>query len=438
CDWAGREAGLAELVRRIEDGEKATPPFPVLALIDSPDIQFKAAAIHARERADIARGAVVAPHRGHARIKLGYFSADFHDHATAVLMAELFERHDRARFELFAYSFGPDLHDSMRKRLVGAFDHFLDVRFLSDEAIAALARHHGIDIAIDLKGCTGDARPAIFARRTAPVQVNYLGYPGTLGASWYDYIIADTALIPVQDRVHYAEKIVALPDSYQPNDLQRPIAATPLSRTDLGLPEHAFVYCCFNNSYKITPAVFQRWMRILARVDRSVLWLLDENPLARENLRTSAKQLGISAERLVFAPRTPLSDHLARHRLADIFLDTLPYNAHTTASDALWAGLPVLTQMGHSFAGRVAASLLQAVGLPELITRSGEAYEAAAIALAHDPRELAALKQKLAANRKTAPLFDAARFACHIERAYAAMHVRSQSGLPPDHITVAL
>ncbi len=434
CDWSGRDTDVAELARRIGQGESVSPPFPVLSLIDAPDVHGKAAALYARERATLPDVVAVAPYRTHNRIRLGYFSADFHDHATAVLVAEMFERHDKSRFELFAFSFGPDTQDPMRYRLRGAFDHFFDVRLLSDASVAALARRHEIDIAIDLKGYTGEARPGIFAHRTAPVQVNYLGYPGTLGASWCDYIIADSVLIPASDREHYVEKVVVLPDTYQPN-APRPVTETP-SRAAAGLPEEGFVFCCFNNVYKIAPETFRSWMRILARVDKSVLWLLDENPLARENLRKTAAHAGIAPERLIFAARVSLADHLARHRHADLFLDTLPYNAHTTASDALWMGLPILTLRGRSFAGRVSASLLTAVGLPELITESADAYEAAALSLARDPERLSALKRKLVERRDIAPLFDMARFTRHIEDAFSAMHAWNQAGEVPDHIAL--
>jgi predicted O-linked N-acetylglucosamine transferase (SPINDLY family) len=367
------------------------------------------------------------PHRyeGHDKIRLGYYSADFHSHATAYLAAELFERHDRERFEVVAFSFGPSRpEDPMQRRLRGAFDEFLEVDRLSDAEVVRLSREREIDIAVDLKGFTQNERHRIFAYRAAPVQVNYLGYPGTLGAPYMDYLVADPILIPEMSREHYAEKIAYLPHSYQPNDRHRPIAERVFTRAELGLPEAGFVFCCFNNAYKITPETFDSWMRILQRVEGSVLWLL----AGSENLRREAQARGVSGRRLVFAGRMDLPEHLARLRLADLFLDTLPYNAHTTASDALWAGLPVLTCLGESFAGRVAASLLNAVGLPELITHSREQYEA----LACDPRRLGELRARLAENRSRAPLFDTALFTRHLEDAYLQMYRREQ----PEHLFV--
>jgi len=380
---------------------------------------------------------VRAPQRRQAgRIRLAYLSADLYNHATAHLMAELFERHDRTRFELIALSFGPDRRDAMRSRLASAFDRFIDVRHLGDEAIAAYARELGVDIAVDLKGFTIDARPGIFAWRAAPVQVSYLGYPGTLGMESMDYVIADRQLASLADAAFYSEKLVRLPYSYQPNDTGRGIAAILPSRASQGLPEAGFVFCCFNNNYKISPAVWDIWMRLLHQVPGSVLWLLEGNELAVANLRAQAVRSGVAPQRLVFAARAPLDVHLARHRLADLFLDTLPYNAHTTASDALWAGLPVLTLKGHSFAGRVAASLLHAVGLPELVTHNAQDYEALALQLAGDPARLAGFCGKLAIQRDVAPLFDTQRLRLHLESAYEVMYRRSQDGLPPEAFDV--
>jgi protein O-GlcNAc transferase len=324
----------------------------------------------------------------------------------------------------------------MRRRIEAAFERFVDARPQGDDQIADLVRALEIDILVDLKGYTQDARTSVFAMRPAPIQINYLGFPGTIGAGFMDYIVADQTLIP-QDWQHcYAEKIVWLPDSYQANDDRRIIADTVPARVDLGLPKTGFVFCCFNDNYKITPSVFFIWMRILLAVEHSVLWLFEDNPTAASNLRREAAARGVAPERLVFARRLPNAEHLARHRCADLFLDTLPYGAHTTASDALWAGLPVLTCLGETFAGRVGASLLNAVRLPELVTTTPNAYEKLAIELTRDPARLAALKAKLAGNRLTTPLFDTARFTRHIEAAYAAMMERHRAGLPPDHIHV--
>src|SRR5262249_20308746 len=318
----------------------------------------------------------------------------------------------------------------MRRRLEAAFDKFLDVRNRSDRDVASLARNLEIDIAVDLGGfTTRDCRMGIFSMRAAPVQASYLGYAGTTGAEYIDYLIADPTVIPPSSQKYFSEKIVYLPNSYQANDRKRRIADKTFTRAEVGLPEEVFVFCCFNNNYKITPEVFDCWMRVLKRLGNSVLWLFEENTKAASNLRKEAEIRGVHPERLIFAKRMPPPDHLARHRLADLFLDTLPYNAHTTASDALWAGLPVLTRIGETFAGRVAASLLHAIGLTELITSTPQAYEALAIELATNPEKLAAIKRKLANNRLTTPLFDTKLFTKHIEAAYAAMYERYQAGL---------
>ena len=436
CDWEGLPESLATLAAAIRRGERAAPPFPVLALLDDPGLHRRLAETCAAALPTPALP-TPAPSTPGPRLRIGYFSADFHQHATAHLMAEMFERHDRSRFEVMAFSFGPDQRDAMRARLLPCFDRFLDVAALPDAQAAALARRLGVDIAVDLKGYTQDARLGILAHRAAPVQASYLGYPGTLGAPFIDYLLADTVLVPPSSQHHYAEKIVYLPGSYQVNDSNRAIAAATPSRTSQGLPEAGFVFCCFNNSFKITPACFAGWMRLLHQVPGSVLWLLEDNAGAIANLRQHAAATGIAPARLVFAPRLPAPEHLARHRLADLFLDTHPYNAHTTASDALWAGLPVLTCPGESFAARVAASLLHAVGLAELAAPTPAAHEAQALHLATNPEELAALRQRLAANRATAPLFDAARFTRNLEAAFLAMHSRHAAGLPPEHIHLA-
>jgi predicted O-linked N-acetylglucosamine transferase (SPINDLY family) len=370
------------------------------------------------------------------KIRLGYYSADYHEHATAFLTAGLFERHDRSRFELTAFSFGPPREDAMRRRVTAAFDRFVDVRSRSDQEVAQLSRELAIDIAVDLKGYTEGARMGIFAHRAAPVQVSYLGYPGTLAAPYIDYLVADETLIPSETRAFYTEKIAYLPHSYQANDRQRSIAERIFTREELGLPSRGFVFCCFNNAYKITPAVFDVWMRILRRVEGSVLWLLLDNERAAENVRREAEARGVSGSRLVFAPSMALPEHLARHRAADLFLDTHPYNAHTTASDALWAGLPVLTRSGESFAARVAGSLLKAAGLAELVTTTPEAYEALAVELATDPIHLAKLTVGLSRTRLAVPLFDTELFARHLENAYTQMYQRSVRGLSPEHLHV--
>ena len=437
CDWSSFDDQLHQLAGKIERHEKASLPFPLLALKDSPSLQKNAALIHVQcEYPENHVLPEIPKYVRHDKIRIGYFSADFHDHATTRLMVELFEAHDRSRFELFAFSFGPGSHDEMGKRVAVSFDRFFDVRSRSERDVAMLSRDLEIDIAIDLKGFTADSRTGIFALRAAPIQVNYLGYPGTMGAAYIDYIIADETLIPESSRQYYTEKIVTLPNSYQVNDTKRCIAEKIFSREECGLPERGFVFCCFNNNYKITPSTFDGWMRILKEVPESVLWLFESNPKAADNLRREATVRGVDAERLIFARRLLLPEHLARHRLADLFLDTLPCNAHTTASDALWAGLPVLTCMGESFAGRVAASLLNAMQLPELITSTQEEYEALAVELATNPEKLRQIRCKLEQNRLTTPLFDTHLFTEHIEEAYRVMYERYQSDLLPDHLAI--
>jgi protein O-GlcNAc transferase len=437
CDWHGFEEQVAELAQRVSRHERATPPFPLLTLTDEPALHRQAAEIWTRDACP--ERALLPPLERRApggRIRLGYYSGDFHAHPVPHLIVELFERHDRQRFELVGLSFGPHSADSVRQRIAAGCDRFIDVRMRSDREIAQLSRELQIDIAIDLMGFTANERTGIFAHRAAPIQVNYLGYPGTMAARYIDYLIADRTLIPEEARAHYSERIVYLPHSYQPNDRQRQIADRHFSRAQLGLPSEDFVFCCFNNTFKIAPRCFDLWMRLLGAVPGSVLWLLEDRPTAAENLRREARARGIDPQRLVFARRMHLAEHLARHRCADLFLDTLPYNAHTTASDALWSGLPVLTCMGRSFAARVAASLLSAIGLPELITHDVRDYEARARELARDPAQLAALRTRLQANRLTAPLFDSARFARHIEHAYTQMYERYQARLDPEHLSV--
>ncbi len=438
CDWNSFDADAARAATDVQAGRHSTMPFGLLAVSRSPADQLHCARLWVRDRCPPSASSVWQGERyRHDRIRIAYLSADFHDHATAWLMAGLFELHDRERFETIALSFGPDSAGEMRTRLEAAFDRFIDIRPKSDREVAAMMRALEVDIAVDLNGFTADARTGIFALRPAPIQVNYLGYPGTMGADYIDYILADRWVISEADQQHYAEKIVYLPDTYQVNDRKRRIGERTPARAALGLPETGFVFCSFNNNYKITPFMFDIWMRLLHQVEGSVLWLLEGNAAVVRNLRREAEKRRVAPDRLVFAPRMKLEDHLARHRRADLFLDTLPYNAHTTASDALWAGLPLVTCLGSTFAGRVAASLLDAVGLPELIARSLEDYEALALALANDRTRLASLKSRLAQNRETFPLFDTDRFRRHIESAYATMWQRHQRGEPPAGFAVA-
>jgi protein O-GlcNAc transferase len=430
CDWRDLESAMARMASKIERAERATQPFAVVTLADHPALQRRAAEIWVKETCPASLALPpIARRTRRDKIRLGYYSADFHGHATAFLAAQLFEKHDRERFHVFAFSFGPDAQDAMRTRLSSAFDEFIDVHAKTPREIALLSRELEIDIAVDLKGYTQNCRPEIFAHRPAPIQVSYLGYPGTLAASYIDYIIADRIVIPEQSRRFYEERVVYLSNSYQVNDRTRRIADRAFSRAELGLPPLGFVFCCFNSAYKITPRVFDSWMRIMRRVEGSVLWLLKDSDTAANNLRKEAQARGVNEARVIFAERMPLVDHLARHRAADLFLDTLPCNAHTTTSDALWAGLPVLTRAGESFAARVAASLLNAVGLSELITTTVEQYEAIAVALATDPARLALLKDKLNENRLTTPLFDCELFTRDLEQAFMQIYERYQQGL---------
>ena len=415
CSWREVERLEQELLRQ---KEKYSPFIP-LVLDSSPEQRLAAARTWSGQFANVQP--LPRPSRSAGpKIRLGYLSVDFCNHAVAQLVVELIERHDRSRFEVTGYSYGPDDGSHLRQRLMKGFDRFVDIRSLANVEAARLIEKDGIDILVDLTGYTAQARTEILACRPAPVQVNFLGYPGTMGADFIDYIIADPICIPPEDEAFFSEKVVRLA-CYQPNDSQRPVAEETPSRAASGLPEQGVVFCCFNNSFKITQAMFAIWMRLLEKTPGSVLWLLDTNQSAKDNLRRQATAAGVEPERLVFAPRVALRDHLARHRLADLFLDTLPYNAHTTASDALWVGLPVLTCLGESFAGRVAASLLTAVGMEEMITSSLAGYEELALALATDQARLSQLKAKLAAHRPNAPLFDSARFAKEIEAAYEGM-----------------
>jgi predicted O-linked N-acetylglucosamine transferase (SPINDLY family) len=437
CDWEGIEDEERRLEAAIERGERAGLPFALLAVSESAAVQRKAAEIYVCDKVpEQSSAASIARRPRRDRIRIGYFSADFQNHPISYLMAEVYERHDRSKFEVLGFSLGKDTGDEMRARVSGAIDRFMDVRSMRDTEVARLSRELEVDIAVDLTGFTRDGRPGIFAERVAPVQVNYLGYPGTMGASYIDYLIADPTLIPEASRQHYSEKIVYLPDTYQANDSQRAISEKPCARADEGLPETGFVFCCFNGAYKITPRVFDLWMRVLGRVEGSFLWLLEENHWATANLLKETERRGVDPGRIVFARSRPLAEHLARQRLADLLLDTLPYNAHTTASDALWAGLPVLTRMGETFAGRVAASLLRAIGLPELITTTEAGFEELAAELAHDPERLGALRQRLQENRLSTALFDNKAFTRHLEAAYSAMFERYQAGLAPEHIEI--
>jgi protein O-GlcNAc transferase len=440
CDWPGLEDEEAGCLAALDRSGVRVPPFATLMMSPSPAVHLAHARTWARGMS-IAASAVCAPRTiAPARdrpIRLGYLSCDFHRHATARLIVELIEKHDRRRFSVTGYCFSPEDDSHIRKRVLAAFDHCVPIHELSHAAAARQIHADAIDILVDLKGYTKDARTEILAHRPAPVQVNFLGYPGSMGAGFIDYVIADDFVAPMQQQSSFTEKIVHLPHSYQPNDRLREIAARTPSRAECGLPEQGFVFASFNSAYKTTAQVFDRWMRLLGAVPESVLWLLDSNALAKTNLRREALALGIDPGRLVFAPKLRLAEHLARHGCADLFLDTLPVNAHTTASDALWAGLPVVTCAGEAFVARVAGSLLRSVGLSELITFNLDDYEALALRLARDPGRLADIRARLQASRSSAPLFDATRYARDLETAFIHMLDLHAAGRPSHAFAVA-
>lgn len=435
ADWRSFEHEQATLDEAVESGV-AIDPFTFFHASSSPARQLTCAKTYVANVAPERAGEIPRTPPPVSRLRVAYLSADFRNHATANLMAGVFEEHDRARFAVSAISYGPDDGSKMRDRLNAAFERFEDVSRLTDQDVVKLIRQLDIEVLVDLGGFTAGARPKILAHRAAPIQVNYLGFPGTMGASYIDYIMADRIVIPEGEQKYYAEKVVYLPDSYQATDAKRSLLPNVPARSEVGLAEDAFVYCAFNRTPKITPVLFDVWMRLLAKTAGSVLWLLDGDPIARENLKREAVARGIAAERIVFAPQVPADEHLARHQLADLYLDTLPYNAHTAASDALWAGLPVLSCLGTAFAGRVAASLLNAVGLPELVTRSLDEYESLALRIAHDSDLRAALKSKLATNRSTWPLFDTVGMTRHIEKAFNEMWRRHCAGEAPASFAV--
>jgi predicted O-linked N-acetylglucosamine transferase (SPINDLY family) len=431
ADWAGFDKLKAEIETGIRLGQRVARPFMFQAVSQNPEDLQACSRIWARdlyfEVADVPRHDP-ALRKDRKKIRIGYVSGEFREQATAILMAGLYEQHDREKFEVIALDNTGAASGAMRQRLEKAFDRMIDISVLSDEAAAARIRAEEIDILVNLNGYFGKPRMGVFARRPAPIQVNYLGFPATLGASYIDYILADGIVIPPGEEKFYDEQVVRLPASYQANDNKgRAIGAAP-SRAEAGLPATGFVFANFNNSYKLTPDVFAGWMRILKASEGSVLWLLEARPPFAENLARQAKAQGVDPARIVYAPDLPPQQHLARLGLADLFLDTLPYNAHTTASDALWAGVPLLTLRGTTFPGRVAASLLTAAGMPELVTETQADYEALAVTLAGDAKALAALKVKLAQNRDTCALFDTETFARHIESAYARMWQRWLDG----------
>lgn len=434
CDWSTLDGDVVMLRAELRAGRPASVPFPLLALPLSLRDHRRAAELYAAAMlpAPVAR---TWPACDASRpIRLAYVSADFHDHATAYLIAEMLELHDRQRFDVIGLSLGPRVDDPMRRRLQAAVGRFFDASRLDDATVVELLRGLEVDIAVDLKGYTTGSRPAIFAARVAPIQVSYLGYPGTMGAPFIDYLVADPIVVPPSMWPEYSEKVAVLPDCYQVNDRRRARPEPSSRRSDHGLPATGFVFGCFNNNYKILPEAFAVWTRLLKAVPDSVLWLFEDNATAARNLRASAAAAGVDPARLVFATRAPLTAHLERHHHMDLCLDTWPCNAHTTASDALWMGTPLVTCLGETFAGRVAASLLSAAGLPDLITTTPADYEALSLSLARDGERLAAVRGRLAAGRTTSRLFDSAAFTRALEALYVAMQVHRAAGRPPDHL----
>jgi predicted O-linked N-acetylglucosamine transferase (SPINDLY family) len=421
ADWREFEHQKALVDDGVRAGKRIATPFVYQALSQSPADLQRCCHVYAEHLFPSAPVIWKKTGRDHAKIRIGYVSGEFRNQATAHLAAGLYEAHDKGKFEIVAFDNGRNDNSPTRKRLEAAFDKFVDVSGLSDRDAAETVLGEEIDILVNLNGYFGKQRTGIFAQRPAPVQVNYLGFPGTLGAGYIDYILADRFVIPPDERQYYTEHVVYLPYSYQVNDRMRPAAQAIPSRTQSCLPEKAFVFCNFNSGYKLTPAIFAAWMRILTQADGSVLWLLESNETFAGNIKRAAERHGVAADRIIFAPRVPMEQHSARLKLADLFLDSLPYNAHTTASDALWAALPLVTCYGSTFPGRVATSLLQAIGLPELVSESLEAYEALALRLARDPALLQSIRDKLESHRLSTPLFDTDRFRRHLESAYATM-----------------
>ena len=437
CLWDDFEPRLADVKQRVAAGLPTISPLALLALDDDAALHQIAARtwVEAKHAAGSTREAPLACSDTH-RLRIGYYSADFRNHPVSQQLIAVLEQHDKAAFEVFAFSFGPQVNDAMQQRVRAAVDHFIDISSRSDEQVAQLSRDLSIDIAIDLAGLTASARPGMFAARCAPVQASYLGYPGTTGADYIDYLLADAVTIPASHRQHYSEQIITLPGCFMPHDTTQALVVPPLTRAEAGLPEQGFVFRCYNSSYKILPETFACWMRLLQQVDGSVLWLNADNSATTANLRAQALAHGIAHDRLVFADRASLPLHHARNRLADLFLDTFPYGAHSTGADALWSGLPVLTRRGASFASRVCASLLTELDLPELITETAADYETTALRLARNPQELAALRDRLWSQRETCTLYKPAIWVCQLEQAYLAISQRAARGDAPEHLEI--
>jgi protein O-GlcNAc transferase len=437
CDWRHYEEKARVAIKGVMEGRRVQLPFAFLGASDSPAAQLQCARTYMAHRCPPEKPLWRGERYEHRRIRVAYVSADFRDHPVTRLLAGVLERHDTRGFETYGVSLNPEEATPMGQRVKGAFEHFADVSRESDAHAAQLLRDWDVDIAVDLTGHTIGCRPGILARRPAPVQVNYLGFPGTMGAPYVDYILADDFVIPPAMRAHYAEQVVNLPGCFQANDnSHHRLDLAPPPRPNLGLPTDGLVFCCFNASHKLNPPWYDLWCGLLRDLQGSVLWLLAESPTTQNNLRAQARARGVSPDRLVFADRLPYEQHLVRLQQADLFLDTFPFNAGATASAALSAGVPVLTCVGQALAARMAGSLLRSLGLDELITYSADEYRQRALQLAHHPRELADLRARLVANRFTHSVFDPERFCRSLERAYLAMWRRSQQGEPPESFSV--
>ena len=436
CDWKNFNDDLKILEKKIIQKKKSSTPFPTLHLYNSPSLQKLSAEIWNKEKFNNKDILGFNLSKSSKKIRIGYYSSDFYNHAMSYLLAGLFELHNKSKFEIFGFSFSPEKNDEMRKRIAQSFNQFIDINLKTDKEVAELSRKLKIDIAVDLLGFTSNNRMGIFSEKCAPIQINYLGYPGTSGSKFIDYIVADKTLIPKKYQKYYSEKIIYLPDTYQVRDSKQKISTKIIKKENFNLPKNNFIFCCFNQNYKITPSIFNIWMRLLKKINKSVLWLLEDNPTASINLKKEAENKGINSERIIFAKRIPQSEHLARHKIADLFIDTFPYNAHTTCSDALWSGLPVITLAGESFASRVGASILKAIDLKELITTSEKDYENLILKLATNQKMLKKIKNKLNKNRKTKPLFNTKFYTKKIETAYTSIHKRNCLNLPPKNIEI--
>ena len=434
CDWNNLEISIADIEQGIKNNEKKSSVFPILSVSANMNIQQQCAKIWIDDYFPYVQTNLKINHAS-SKIRVAYFSSDFRNHAVSLLTAEMFELHDKSKFEIYGFSFGRKKKDAMTNRLENAFDYLIDCQDQTDIEIVELSRRLNITIAVDLTGHTQESRTGIFTNRAAPIQINYIGFPGTMGASYIDYIIADHQLIPIQYACFYSEKIIYLP-CFQANDRTKKISNQVFTRNELCLPTNQFIFCCFNNAYKITPRIFESWMRILKAVDGSVLWLCVENQIAKDNLLNCAQKNGIEKNRIIFANQLPLAEYLARYKAADLFLDTLPFNGGTTASDALWADLPVLTCQGESYASRMAGSLLHAVGLSELVVNQLSEYERIAIELARSPTKCLEIKNKLISNKKHFPLFDTPLFVRSLEKAYVTINERLQKALPIENIEI--